>query len=29
MTHASQIGLAIAPSERLLRLSVGTKPKPT
>jgi cystathionine beta-lyase/cystathionine gamma-synthase len=23
MTHASQIGLDIAPSERLLRLSVG------
>ena len=23
MTHASQAGLAIAPSERLLRLSVG------
>jgi cystathionine gamma-synthase len=23
MTHASQVGLAIAPSERLLRLSVG------
>jgi cystathionine gamma-synthase len=23
MTHASQVGLAIAPSDRLIRLSVG------
>jgi cystathionine gamma-synthase len=28
MTHASQAGLAIAPSERLLRLSVGLEALP-